>query len=68
LIASSFASTTLRRLSAACERSATLTPIEATERELQRGGVNFQFADGVLLIPPAASHGLALELVEQGRI
>jgi hypothetical protein len=35
---------------------------------LKNNGVGFQVIDGVLLISPAASHGLALEFVEQGTI
>jgi hypothetical protein len=42
--------------------------LDATRREMQRNGVNFQITDSVLLIPPAASHGLALEFIEQAKI
>jgi hypothetical protein len=42
--------------------------LDATKRELQRNGVNIQVNDGVLVTPPAAAHGLALEFVERGII
>jgi hypothetical protein len=42
--------------------------LDATRRALKSNGVDFRATDGVLLIPPAASHGLALEFVEQGTI
>ena len=45
-----------------------VTDLDATTRELKRNNVEFQVIDGVLLTPPAASHGLALEFVEQGTI
>jgi hypothetical protein len=51
-----------------CAARLTVADLDATKRELQRNGVDFQVIDGVLLIPPAASHGLALEFVEQGTI
>jgi hypothetical protein len=35
---------------------------------LKSNGVDFQVTDGVLLIAPAASHGLALEFIEQGTL
>ena len=42
--------------------------LDATKRWLQRNAVDFQINGAVLLIAPAASHGLALEFVEQGTI
>jgi len=42
--------------------------LDATRRELERNRVGFHGADGVLLVPPAAARGLALEFVEQGKI
>jgi hypothetical protein len=51
-----------------CAARLAVADLDATGRELQRNGVEFQVIDGVLLIPPAASHGLALEFVEQGTI
>jgi hypothetical protein len=42
--------------------------LDATKQELKNNGVDFQVTDGVLLIAPAASHGLALEFIEQGTI
>jgi hypothetical protein len=35
---------------------------------LKNNGVDFEISDAVLLVPPAASHGLALEFVEQETI
>jgi hypothetical protein len=35
---------------------------------VKNNGVAFEVIDAVLLIPPAASHGLALEFVEQEKI
>ena len=49
-----------------CAARLAVADLDATRRELQRNGVGFQVIDGVLLIPSAASHGLALEFVEQG--
>jgi len=51
-----------------CAARLAVTDLDATRRELQRNGVDFQITDGVLLSSPAASHGLALEFVEQGTI
>jgi len=39
--------------------------LDATRRELQRNGIDVQVNDGVLVTPPAAAHGLALEFVER---
>lgn len=51
-----------------CAARLAVADLNATKRELQRNGIGFQVSDGVLLTPPAASHGLALEFVEQGTI
>jgi hypothetical protein len=51
-----------------CAARLAVADLDATRRELQRNAVDFQINGGVLLIPPAASHGLALEFVEQGTI
>ena len=51
-----------------CAARLAVVDLDATKRELQRNAVDFEIRDGVLLIPPAASHGLALEFVEQGKI
>jgi hypothetical protein len=50
-----------------CAARLAVGDLDSTRRELQRNGVSFQVIDGVLLIPAAASHGLALEFIEQGR-
>jgi glyoxalase-like protein len=47
-----------------CAARLAVTDLDATRRELQRKGAGFQITDGVLLVPAAASHGLALEFVE----
>ena len=51
-----------------CAARLAVADLDATKRELKNNGVDFEATDGVLLIPPAASHGLALEFVEQGTI
>jgi Glyoxalase-like domain len=51
-----------------CAARLAVADLDATKRELQRNGVDVQVNDGVLSTPPAASHGLALEFVEQGII
>ena len=51
-----------------CAARLEVDDLAATRRELQRNGVDVQIHDGVVLTPPAASHGLALEFVEQGTI
>jgi hypothetical protein len=48
-----------------CAARLAVGDLDATKQELQRNGVNFEMIDGVLLIPAEASHGLALEFVEQ---
>ena len=42
--------------------------LDTTQWELKRNGVDFRITDGILLVPPAGAHGLALEFVEQGSI
>jgi len=42
--------------------------LDTTQWELKRNGVDFRIIDGVVLVSPAAVHGLALEFVEQGAI
>lgn len=51
-----------------CAARLAVTDLNATRRALKHNGVEFQVTDTVLLIPPAASHGLALEFVEQETI
>jgi hypothetical protein len=51
-----------------CAARLAVADLDATRRALKSNGVDFGVTDGVLLIPPAASHGLALEFVEQGAI
>jgi hypothetical protein len=51
-----------------CAARLAVADLDATKRELNNNGVDFRVTDGVLLIPPAASHGLALEFIEQGTI
>ena len=51
-----------------CAARLAVADLNATKRELKNTGADFEVTDGVLLIPPAASHGLALEFVEQGTI
>ncbi|UPK32020.1 hypothetical protein IVB18_27295 [Bradyrhizobium sp. 186] len=45
-----------------------VSDVDATRRALSANGVDFQISGPVLLVPPAASHGLALEFVEQETI
>ncbi|UPJ47059.1 hypothetical protein IVB30_27670 [Bradyrhizobium sp. 200] len=45
-----------------------VTDLDATKRVLKNNGVDFEHNGAVLLIPPAASHGLALEFIEQETI
>jgi hypothetical protein len=51
-----------------CAARLAVTDLDATRRVLKNNGVAFQVVDAALLIPPAASHGLALEFVEQETI
>ena len=49
-----------------CAARLAVADLDATKRVLQSNGVDFQVNVGVLSTPPAASHGLTLEFVEQG--
>ncbi|UGY13016.1 VOC family protein [Bradyrhizobium septentrionale] len=51
-----------------CAARLAVTDLDATRRVLKNNGVAFQLIDNALLIAPAASHGLALEFVEQEEI
>jgi hypothetical protein len=51
-----------------CAARLAVTDLDATTRALKDNGVDFEVAGAVLLVPPAASHGLALEFVEQETI
>jgi hypothetical protein len=51
-----------------CAARLAVADLDATRQALKNNGVDFHVTDGVLLIAPAASHGLALEFVEQGTI
>jgi hypothetical protein len=51
-----------------CAARLVVTDLDATGRVLKNNGVAFEVIDDALLIPPAASHGLALEFVEQAMI
>jgi hypothetical protein len=48
-----------------CAARLTVADLDATRRALESKGVGFAMTGGVLLIPPVATHGLALEFVEQ---
>ena len=51
-----------------CAARLAVADLDATKRVLKNNGVDFEASGAVLLIPPAASHGLALEFVEQETI
>jgi hypothetical protein len=51
-----------------CAARLAVTHLDATKRVLKDNGVDFQVSGAVLLVPSAASHGLALEFVEQETI
>jgi hypothetical protein len=51
-----------------CAARLAVTDLDATKRILKNYGVDFEVTGAVLLIPPAAAHGLALEFVEQETI
>ena len=51
-----------------CAARVAVADLEATRRTLKSNGVDFEIIGAVLLVPPAASHGLALEFVEQEAI
>jgi hypothetical protein len=48
-----------------CATRLAVADLNATRRTLESNGVGFAMTGGVLLVPPAATHGLALEFVEQ---
>ncbi|MBW7968986.1 VOC family protein [Bradyrhizobium sp. BR 10289] len=48
-----------------CAARIAVADLDATRRALERSGVGFATTGGVLRIPPAATHGLALEFVDQ---
>jgi hypothetical protein len=51
-----------------CAARLAVADLDATKRVLKDNGVGFEIIGAVLLVPPAASHGLALEFVEQETI
>jgi hypothetical protein len=51
-----------------CAARLAVTDLNATKRVLKANGVGFEVVGAVLLVPPAASHGLALEFVKQETI
>jgi hypothetical protein len=51
-----------------CAARLAVTDLDATKRALKNNGVAFEVSGAVLLVPSAASHGLALEFVEQETI
>ena len=51
-----------------CAARLAVADLDATKRALKDNGVGFEIAGAVLLIPPAVSHGLALEFIQQETI
>lgn len=51
-----------------CAARFAVADLDATRRAMKSNGVVFEMLGTVLLVPPAASHGLALEFVEQEAI
>jgi hypothetical protein len=51
-----------------CAARLAVADLDATRRVLKNNGVDFAMTGAVLLVPPAATHGLALEFVEQETI
>jgi len=51
-----------------CVARLAVADLDATKRALKSNGVNFEVIGAVLLVPPAASHGLALEFIQQETI
>jgi hypothetical protein len=51
-----------------CAARLAVEDLDATRRVLRNNDVAFEVVDNALLIPPAASHGVALEFVEQETI
>ncbi|MEY9110272.1 hypothetical protein ABH999_006468 [Bradyrhizobium yuanmingense] len=48
-----------------CATRLAVADLDATRRILKANGINFEMLGSVLLVPPAGSHGLALEFVAQ---
>jgi len=48
-----------------CAARLAVADLDATRRALEGNGVDFAMTGGVLLVPPTATHGLALEFVAQ---
>jgi len=48
-----------------CAARLAVADLDTTRRALNENGIGFEMIDTVLLVPPAAAHGLALEFVEQ---
>ena len=51
-----------------CAARVAVADLDATKRTLKSNGAEFEIIGAVLLVPPAAAHGLALEFVEQETI
>jgi Glyoxalase-like domain len=51
-----------------CAARLAVADLDATRRTLKNNGAEFEVSGAVLLVPPAAAHGLALEFVEQETI
>jgi hypothetical protein len=51
-----------------CAARVAVTDLDATRRALKNNGVDFEVSGAVLRVPSSASHGLALEFVEQETI
>jgi len=51
-----------------CAARLAVTDLDATKRALESNGVDFEIIGAVLLIPPTATHGLALEFIQQETI
>lgn len=51
-----------------CAARLAVADLDATRRILKNNGATFEVNGAVLLVPPAASHGLALEFIQQETI
>jgi hypothetical protein len=51
-----------------CAARLAVADLDTTRRTLKNNGVDFEITGAVLLVPPAASHGLALEFIQQETI
>lgn len=51
-----------------CAARLAVADLDATQRALKNNSVAFEVSGTVLLVPPAASHGLALEFIQQETI